>query len=62
MVHPNMINGEIREALVPFSRAMTTHFNRGVEHRVNAIERMRTSRIWYFVRMNPPIFLVSIVG
>ena len=38
MVPPDMTNGDTREALHAFARAMTTHVNRGVEPKVNDIE------------------------
>ena len=41
---------------------MTTYVNMGIEPRVNALESTMTSRLREFVRMNPPIFLVSKVG
>ena len=59
VVPPEMTNGEIIEALLALARAMTTHVNRGVEPRVNAMESTMTSRLRDFVRMNPPIFIGS---
>ena len=41
------------------ARAMTTHFNRGIEPRVDVVESIMTSRLRDFVKMNPPIFLRS---
>ena len=41
---------------------MTTYVNMGIEPRVNALESTMTYRLREFVRMNPPIFLVSKVG
>ena len=54
-----MFNREIREPLLALARAMTTHVNRGIEPRLNAIKSIMTSRLRYFVRMQPPIFHVS---
>ncbi|XP_015072539.1 uncharacterized protein LOC107016644 [Solanum pennellii] len=62
VVHPDMISGEIREALLALARAMTTYVNRGIETRVSAVERTMTSRLRDFVRMNPPKFLGSKVA
>ncbi|TMX05791.1 hypothetical protein EJD97_023979 [Solanum chilense] len=59
VVSPDMNNMEIRKALLALARAMTTHLNRGVEDRVNALESTRTSIFRDFKRMNPPIFLRS---
>ncbi|TMX05337.1 hypothetical protein EJD97_024185, partial [Solanum chilense] len=59
VVPPEMTNREIRDALLTFVRAMTTHVNRGIERRVNVVESTMTTRLRDFVRMNPPIFLVS---
>ena len=57
-----MTNGEIREALLFLARATTTNMNKGIEPRVNVVETAITSRLRYFVRMNPPILLDSKVG
>ncbi len=59
MVTPDMTNGEIKEALLDLTRAMTTHVNSGVEPRVDVLESTMTYRLWDFVRTNPPIFLGS---
>ena len=55
-------NGESIQALFSFARIMTNHVNRVVDSRVNAIESTMTSRLRDFVVMNPPIFLVTMVG
>ena len=52
-----MANGEIRQALIGLAQAMTTHVNRDIGPRMNALESTMTSRLMEFVRMNPPIFL-----
>ncbi|TMW95587.1 hypothetical protein EJD97_008631 [Solanum chilense] len=57
-----MTNGEIRETLLALALAITTYVNRCVDPRVNAMESTMTSRLRYFVRMNPLIFLGSKVG
>ena len=57
-----MTNGEIRDAPLALTRAMTTHTNKGVEPRVNAMESIMTSILRYIVWMNTPIFLGSKVG
>ena len=62
MVTVEMTNGDIREAFLILARALTTHVNRGIEPRVNVVESTMTSILRDFVRMNPPIFLVSKVG
>ena len=62
VVPPEMTSGEIREAFLILDRALTTHVNRGIEHRGNVVERSMTSRLIDFMRMNPPIFLGSMVG
>ena len=41
---------------------MTTQANLSMVLRVNVLESTMTSRLIDFVRMNPPIFLVSKVG
>ena len=50
------------ESLLALARAMTTHVNRGIEPRLNVVERNMTSRLRDFVRMNPLIFLACKVG
>ena len=62
VVPPDMTNGEIRETLLALDRAMTTHVNRGIEPRLNVVERNMTSRLRDFLRMNPLIFLACKVG
>ena len=56
-----MTNGDIGEVLLPLDQSMTTHVNRGIEPRVNAIESTNCMLI-HFARMNRPIFLCSKVG
>ena len=58
----DITNGEIIKVLLALARVTTTHVNRGVEPRVNALEGTMTSILGDFVRMNPPIFLCSMVG
>ena len=41
---------------------MTTFVNRGTEPRLNVVESNMTSRLRDFVRINPPIFIVSKVN
>ena len=41
---------------------MTTHINRRIKPKVDAIESTMPSRLRDFVRMNPPMFLDSKVG
>ena len=55
-------NGEIREAFLALARPMTTHVNRGIEPRENAMESTMSSWLKDFVRINPPIFHGSKVG
>ena len=62
MVYPGMTNGEIREGVLSIARALTTHVNIVIASTVNVVENTMTSRLRDFVRMNPPIFLVSKVG
>ncbi|TMX03627.1 hypothetical protein EJD97_015296 [Solanum chilense] len=62
VVPTDMNNVDIRESLLALVRAMTTDVNMGIEPRVNALESTMTSRLREFVRMNPPMFLVSKVG
>ena len=57
-----MTNREIREALLVLARTITTHVNKGIEHRLNAIDSTMNSRLRDFVKMNPPIFVVSRVS
>ncbi|TMW93762.1 hypothetical protein EJD97_011191, partial [Solanum chilense] len=62
VIHPNLTNQEIREALLALARAVTTQVNLGMVHRVKVIEITMISRLRDFVRMNPLIFLGSKVG
>ena len=62
VVPPDMTNGEIMEALFALAQVITTHVTRGVEPIVDALGSTMTSRLGYFVRMNPPLFLGSKVG
>ena len=62
VVPPDITNGDIRDALLAISRALTTHVNMGIAPRVNIVERTMTSILRYFLRMKPPIFLGSKVG
>ena len=59
---PRNANGEIKEALLLLARALTTYVNRGIEPRVNLVDRTMESRLRDFLRMNPAIFLGSKVG
>ena len=56
-----MTNGEIKEALFSLAQVVTTHVTRDIGTRVNALKSTMTSRLRDFVRMNPPIFLGSMV-
>ena len=62
VVPPKLTNREIRKALLAVASALTTHANLSMETRVNVVENTMTYRLRDFVRMNPPIFLVSRVG
>ena len=53
---------EIREALLALAQAINTHVTIDIGPRVNALKSTMTSRLREFVRMNPPIFLVSKMG
>ena len=55
-----MSNREIREALIAIDRVVIMQANFNMMPRV--VENIMTSRLRYFVRMNPPIFLGSKVG
>lgn len=57
VVRPDMPNGEIREDLVSLARTMTTHVNRSVKPRFNAIESTMNSILRDFVRVNSLISL-----
>ena len=61
-VPPKLTNGEIREALITLARALTTHVNIVIAPRLNVLESTMTSRLRYFVWMDPPIFFCSKVG
>ena len=52
---PEMSNREIREALIAIGGAVTMQANLNMMPRV--VESTMTSRLRYFVSMNPPIFL-----
>ena len=56
-----MTNQEITESLLALALAMTVHVNRCTEPRVNAMESTMTSTFRDFERMNPSIFLVSMI-
>ena len=58
VVPPNMTNDEIREALLALAQFIATHVNRCVEPRVSSMENTMKSRLRYFLRINPPMFLV----
>lgn len=45
MVPLDMTNAEIREVVLVLSRVMTTHVNRGIEPRLNALEITMNSRL-----------------
>ena len=62
MVPAQLSNRDIREALLDLARAITSQVNQSMVRRVNVEERTIKSRLRDFVRMNPPIFLVSMVG
>ena len=57
-----MTNRDIRDALPTLARAVTTHMTRDIGPRVIALESTMISRLTYFMRINPPIFLGSKVG
>ena len=57
-----MSNRDIREAFLALARVVTTQANLKMVPRMNVVETTMTSRLRDFVRMNPPIFLVSKVG
>ena len=61
-VVPPDLSRDIREALLALERAVTTQANLNMVPRMNVVESSMTSRLRDFVRMNPPIFLVSKVG
>ena len=58
----DMNHREVRVDLLTLARVIKTHVNKGVEPRVNALERTMASLLGVFVRMNPSIFLCSNVG
>ncbi|TMX05037.1 hypothetical protein EJD97_003172 [Solanum chilense] len=62
VVPSDITNGEIREALLTLSRAMTTQVNRDIGPMMNDFESTMTSRLRDFVRINPPMVLGSMVG
>ena len=62
VVPPEFTNSDIREALLVLARGMTTQLNLSMVPRVNVVESTTMSRLRDFVRMNPPIFLVSMLG
>ena len=59
VVPSKLTNQEIREALFALARAVTTQVNLRLYSRLNVVQSTMTSRLRYFVRMNPAIFLVS---
>ena len=62
VVPPELTNQEISETLIALARAVTTQENLSIVPRVNIVVSNMKSRLIYFVRMNPPIFLGSKVG
>ena len=62
LVTPKLTNREIREAFLDLARAFTNQVNLSMETRVNVVESTMIYILRDFVRMNPPIFLVSKVG
>ena len=59
---PKLNDRDIREALLAFSRAVTTQVNVSMGPRANVVETSMTSRFIDFVRMNHPMFLGSEMG
>ena len=53
--------GDYRE-FTCFSRAMTTHVNRGIKPSVNGVKSTMTHRLRDFGRMNCSIFIITKVG
>ena len=62
VVPPELSNSDIREALLALARDITTQANLNMVPRMNVVKSSMTSRLRDFVRMNPPIFLVSKVN
>ncbi|TMX01730.1 hypothetical protein EJD97_023781 [Solanum chilense] len=61
-VLPEMHIRDIRVVLHALDRAVITQANLSMVRRVNVVEITMKSRLTDFVRMNPPIFLGSMVG
>ena len=59
VVAPKLNNSDTREDLLSLARVVTTRVNLILVPRVNVVESNMTSLLRDFVRMNPPIFLVS---
>ena len=59
---PKLSNRYTREAFLALARATTIQVNLCMVPRVNVLERILTSRLRDFVRMNPPIFICSKMG
>ena len=59
---PKLSNMDSREALFALARGVTTQVNLSMVSRENVVVIIMNSRLREFVRMNPPIFLVSKVG
>ena len=62
VVHSDLTNQEVKEALMALAQAVTTQINFRIVPRVNVVKSTTTSSLRGFVRMNPPIFLGSKVG
>ena len=62
VVRLDMTNGDIRKDLLALARVITTHVSRDVVPKVKALDSTMNSRLGYFVRINPPIFLGSKAG
>ena len=61
-VHSELSNRENKEALIALAQSVTTQINLSMVSRVNVVESTMTSRLRYFVRINPPIFHGSKLG
>ena len=59
VIHPDITNQEIREALRDLAQAVTTQLNLSIVPSSNVVESTMTSLLRDFVRISPLIFLVS---
>ncbi|TMX04401.1 hypothetical protein EJD97_008987 [Solanum chilense] len=62
VLHSVLTNPEIRENLLALSHVVTTQANLSMMHSEYMVDRTMTSRLRYFMRLNPSIILGNKTG